>query len=932
MKVFICYKSIIMNTKLTIPSFILAVFIIGFINSTNHQNHKSLIQHHAYFLNHHPINNILILSRKERSNLGIPPNKYLEREYLLEMNPILGRPTPEKLALLQENQNNKSKASRVPGDASDNSWTERGPNNIGGRTRALLYDPNDATHKRVFAGGVSGGLWVNNDITDANSSWTRISGITENISVTAFTVDPNNTNNIYVATGETYVGGDVTGNGIWKSADGGVNWTHVFGGSTGATTTNSSGQFLVAGQYNVNDIKAWNNGGSTVIFAAVGANSFRFSGVNATFISGFQYGFYSSSNNGASWSKIGIFETSTGSAIPYEINDIEIAADNSIWLATKSNVFGTGGGVILTSTNGATFTVKHSITNGKRTQIATSASNAGTFYVLAQLSTAGTPIAFIKTTNGFTSTTNVSLPNDSDNKIPANDFTRAQSFYDLLLEVDPTNDAIVYAGGIDLFRSTTSGSSWTQITKWSNNNNLNSLTIPLVHADFHALIFNPTDSNSAIIGNDGGVYFASSLTNATSSTTAIQSRNKNYNITQFYSGAIGQNTSNELFLGGAQDNGSLFLNNATAGINGFTDIFGGDGAAEFIDKDGAYIIVSYTNNTYSKFPLPYTGAEVVIQNDDTTGEFINPADLDDNLDILYADGTVTASSTYQISRYSALNSSPVRTNLTNMLLTGEPTTFKVSPYTTTSTLLLVGTDNGKLLKIANANTASQTWTDITGAGFVGSLSAIEFGANENEIIVTFHNYGVTNVWFSSNGGTTWFNKEGDLPDLPVKAVLMNPLNNDEVILGTDLGIWRTASFKTASPKWVQSQNGMQNVKVTSFDLRLVDNTVLAATYGRGLFTGNFTTGTLANPNFELSKTAFTLYPTVSKGQISVKANQNLGQTQISIYDLRGREVYKSQLLLNQATTTSLNLNLKSGLYIFKAKSGNQIFTQKIIIK
>ena len=922
-----------MRTKLTIPTFFLAVFFLGLVNSSFHQNSESLKQHHAYFLKHHPFNKNLNLAKSVRFNQGIPPNKYFEREYLLEMNPALGRPTPEKLALLQDEQNNKLKGLRAPGDASNNTWVERGPNNIGGRTRALLYDPNDATHKRVFAGGVSGGLWVNSDITNANSAWTRINGISENISVTAFTVDPNNPNNIYVATGESYVGGDVTGNGVWKSADGGANWTHVFGGSTGATTTNSNGQYLVAGQYNVNDIKAWNNGGTTVIFAAVGANSFRFSGVNATFIGGFQYGFYSSNNNGASWTKIGIFENSTNTPIPYEINDIEIAADNSIWLATKSNVFGTGGGTILTSTNGATFTVKKSITDGKRTQIATSATNAGTFYVLAQLSTAGTPIAFIKTTNGFASTSNLTLPNDADNDIPANDFTRTQAFYNLLLEVDPANDAIVYAGGIDLFRSTSSGSAWTQITKWSNNANLNSLNVPTVHADFHALTFNPANTNTALIGNDGGVYYASSLSGALASTTAISSRNKNYNITQFYSAAIGQNTSTDLFLGGAQDNGSLFVTAAVPSLNGFTDIFGGDGAAEFIDKDGAYLIVSYTNNTYSKFPLPYTGAgEVVIQNDDATGDFINAADLDDQLDILYADGTINASSTYQISRYSALNASPVRTNLTNALLTGEPTAFKVSPFTTTSSLLLVGTDNGKLLKLTNANTATPTWSNLSVAGFVGSISAIEFGANENEIIVTFHNYGVANVWYSSNGGMSWSNKEGDLPDLPIKAVLMNPLNNDEVILGTDLGVWRTASFKTASPTWVQSQNGMQNAKVTSFDLRTADNTVLAATYGRGLFTGTFTTGTLATPNYELSKRAFTVYPTVSNGQISIKAKQNLGQTQISIYDMSGREVYKSQLLLNQAAITDLNLNLKRGIYIFKAKANNQVFSQKIIIK
>jgi len=931
-----------MKTKLLISTFILVAFILGLANINNTQNTKDLNKRHAYFLKHNPFNKTLKLNKKERKNLGLPPNKYFEREYLLEMNPALGRPTPEKLFALQEQLKNKSIAQRSPGDALDNSWVERGPNNIGGRTRALLYDPNDVTHKRVFAGGVSGGLWVNNDITSSTSAWTRVNGISENISVTAFTVDPNNSQNIYVATGETYTGGDVTGNGIWKSSDGGTNWTHAFGGSTGATSINSGSQFIVPGQYNVNDIKAWNNGGSTVLFAAVGSNSFSFSGADPTFIGAFEYGLYKSTDNGATWSQVTMNVPSKSHS--YEVNDIEIAADNSIWVATKSSIFGDGGGTILKSTDGISFSLKHVIINAKRTQLAVSATNAGTVYTLAQLNTTdsnGNQIApyikIIKTTNSFSSVINLGLPNDADSQINANDFTRGQSFYDLLLEVDPANDGIVYVGGIDLFRSTNGGSSWSQISKWSNNAGLSSLNIPIVHADFHALTFHPTDSNIALIGTDGGVYYASSFTTASSSSSAISERNKNYNITQFYKGAIGQSTSTELLLAGAQDNGSLFVNGASAGINAFTDIFGGDGAYEYIDKDNTYLIVSYTNNIYSFFPIPYTGSgEIVIQNDDTTGSFINPADLDDNLDILYADGTVPKTSTtpviYKIARYTGFKLGSARTNFTNALLTGQPTAFKVSPYTTATSTLIVGTDDGKLLKLTNANTTIPTWSDITGSSFVGSVSDIHFGANNNEIIVTFHNYGVTSVWFTSDGGANWANKEGDLPDLPVKAVMMNPLNNDEVIIGTDLGVWRTASFKTASPTWVQSQNGMQNVKVTSFDLRTADNTVLASTYGRGLFTGTFKSGVLAVNDFEKAKNSILIYPTVSDGNFIITPKVNLGKTKINIFDLRGRRVYTKNKRFIQGTESPINITLKAGVYILKLEAESFNYSKKIIIK
>jgi len=162
--------------------------------------------------------------------------------------------------------------------------------------------------------------------------------------------------------------------------------------------------------------------------------------------------------------------------------------------------------------------------------------------------------------------------------------------------------------------------------------------------------------------------------------------------------------------------------------------------------------------------------------------------------------------------------------------------------------------------------------------------------------------------------------------------MMNPNNNDEVIVGTDLGVWRTASFKTLSPTWVQSQNGMQNVKVTSFDYRTADNTVLASTYGRGLFTGQFTSGVLAVNNYEINKNKIAIYPTVSSGTFTIRAKIDLGFSQLKIFDLRGRLVYNKQTHFNQGTETPINLNLKAGVYVLKIKASNVNFSQKIIIK
>ena len=235
-------------------------------------------------------------------------------------------------------------------------------------------------------------------------------------------------------------------------------------------------------------------------------------------------------------------------------------------------------------------------------------------------------------------------------------------------------------------------------------------------------------------------------------------------------------------------------------------------------------------------------SRVINSDQESDGDFINPGDLDSNQNILFMNGS--NGGRYQIHRYANLDAIPSGSNadkssFTNSLLTASPSAFKVSPFNSSSTTLYIGTEDGKLLKITGADTDSPEWESIGAASFLGSVSDIEFGTTENQILVTFSNYGVKNVWYSANGGITWSSKEGDLPDLPVKAILQNPGDPNEVILGTELGVWKTSEFYDSNPNWVQSYNGMKDVKVTDLQLRKSDNTVLATTYGRGIFTGVF---------------------------------------------------------------------------------------------
>ena len=268
------------------------------------------------------------------------------------------------------------------------------------------------------------------------------------------------------------------------------------------------------------------------------------------------------------------------------------------------------------------------------------------------------------------------------------------------------------------------------------------------------------------------------------------------------------------------------------------------------------------------------------------------------------------------------------------MLYGNSTVFKVSPFTTNATKLFVGTDTGKVLKIDNANTATPVWSNITGGNFpAGSISGIAFGATENDILVTFHNYGVVSIWYSSNGGTSWVSKEGNFPDIPVKAIMMNPLDSKEVIIGTQLGVWRTGSFDATNPTWSQSYNGMSNVKVTSFSLRTADNTVMASTFGRGMFTGQFATGTASVDDVLKDNKVFSMYPTVSSGDFTVFAKNTVGKATLMLFDINGKQVFSKQVDFTQQEKQPVTVNLTSGVYIVNLiDTNNRKATGKVIIK
>ncbi|MFK5073486.1 WD40/YVTN/BNR-like repeat-containing protein, partial [Klebsiella pneumoniae] len=81
-------------------------------------------------------------------------------------------------------------------------------------------------YKKVWAGGVSGGLWFTNDITANQITWNKVNDFMDNLAINAIAQNPINAKEIYIGTGDVYAFG-IQGNGVYKTIDGGVTWNKL---------------------------------------------------------------------------------------------------------------------------------------------------------------------------------------------------------------------------------------------------------------------------------------------------------------------------------------------------------------------------------------------------------------------------------------------------------------------------------------------------------------------------------------------------------------------------------------------------------------------------------------------------------------------------------------------------------------------------------
>lgn len=894
-------KPVDMTNRLRTNALLFLALIICLPNTWAQNFSQKNREEFAKFLNQHPFLQRDNLTKEDLKKIPKQdrPDLAWELDYLTTLDPATGSPEKSRLfpTLDVVDQLLSSTPQALPGSSPQNAWAERGPNNVGGRTRALMWDPNDATGKKVWAGGVTGGLWYNNDITSASSQWQAINDFWDNIAVTCIAYDPNNSQIFYVGTGEGYGSTSTSrGAGIWKSTNGGVSFTRL-------TSTNSF--------FFVNDIVVRNENGVSVVYAAVDGNFY-----NGVWHGAAQSGLQRSTNGGTSWNQV--LPNIPGTSTNYVASDLEIGPTNRLWVGTRRTPYSAtdrGGGRILYSDNGTTWTTAYTspnISNGSgRVELACAPSNAN--YIYGMIENNAEVHQIVRTIDNGSNWSSLSEPNDHDLGIPATDFSRGQAWYDLILAVSPTNPNVVIAGAINAHMTTNGGSTWSQISKWSNNPNMGSQPYSYIHADHHNILFKPGSANEVIFGTDGGVFWTNNVGNAATS-SVFQERNNGYNVTQFYAGAIHPTSGSNIMVAGSQDNGTQRYTGG--GINSTNMVTGGDGAYCFIDQTNGFdVITSYVYNNY--YHLNNSGSSFVKQflNDNNTGLFINPADLDDANNILYSN--LRPGKIYKISNYQ--NSFPTIDSISISGISAHATAIKVSPFNNSANVF-VGDMSGNLVRINNANGSSPTFTNITGTSFPnGTISSIEFGTSESQILVTIKNYGVPSVFYSANGGSTWSNKEGNLPDMPVRWGLINPNNGDEAILATEVGVWATTNFTNASPSWFPSNSGLANVRVDMLQYRASDNTVMAITHGRGVFTSNAWAGSTSSPTS--SKVRFRVNmnnQVVSANGVHIAGNFQSGNASLPNWNPGGIQLFDS-------TGTGIYevvLDLLPGTYEFKFNNDN----------